>query len=258
MKKSIAIAWAALAAASAFADPRADEVARGYFAVEKPRDTRAVASMVIVDRSGASKTRKLEMSSRQTSTGRDSFVRFLEPADVAGTKLLTLSAKEGGSDQRLYLPALKKARKISSSGKDGNFVNSDLSFYDMEDREFGDFDYSFISEGEAAPDEALSGLRFYKIEMRPKDAAAPYARIVGWIDMDSRLLRRSECYDRKDGALIKTILFAKVVSIEGIYVTTETVVANVRTRGSTRLKVSDIKVNGGLGDDVFSLKNLER
>jgi hypothetical protein len=258
MKKSIAIVLAALAAAAAWADPKAEEAARAYFAVEKPRDTRAVASMVIVDKGGSRKTRKLEMRSRETSLGRDSFVRFLEPADVAGTKLLTLATKDGGSDQRLYLPALKKARKIASSGKDGEFVNSDLSFYDMEDREYGDFAYSLVSENEAAPDQALAGLRFIKIQMTPKDVEAPYSRIVGWIDADSHLLRKSECYDRKDGELLKTILFARVESIKGIWVTRETVVANVRKKSSTRLEVVDIGVNEGMGDEVFSLKNLER
>jgi hypothetical protein len=258
MKKSIAFALAALAAASAFADTRAEEIARAWFAVEKPRDTRAVASMVIVDKGGARKTRKLEMSSRQTAAGRDSFVRFLEPADVAGTKLLTLAVKEGGSDQRLYLPALKKARRIASSAKDGEFVNSDLSFYDMEDREFGDFAYSFLSEGAAAPDEALAGLRLCAIEMTPKDPLAPYSRIIGRIDMDSHLLRKSECYDRKDGSLLKTILFARVESIKGIWVTTETLVANVRKRSSTQLKVAELRINEGLDDEVFSVKNLER
>jgi hypothetical protein len=258
MKKSLAIAAAAILAAAAFADPKADQIVRRHFDLETPKDSRSIASMTIVDKSGGKKIRKLEMLSKEAAEGRNSFVRFLEPADVAGTKLLTLASKGGGSEQRLYLPALKKVRRIASGTKDGDFVGSDLSYYDMEEREFDDFSYSLLAENEGAGDESLAGLAFYKVEMKPKDAEAPYSRIVAWIDMSNYALRKSECYGRRDGALAKTIVFAKTDRVGGVLVNLETIVTSARRKSSTILKVSDLKVNEGIGDEAFSLKNLEK
>jgi hypothetical protein len=258
MKKPIAIVIAALLAASAFADPKGEEIARKHFDLEKPNDSRAVASMTIVDKNGGRKARKLEMLSKEGLDGRNSFVRFLEPADVAGTKLLTLARKGESSDQRLYLPALKKVRRIASSAKDGDFVNSDLCFYDMEERKYEDFTYAFLSEGASAGDESLASLKFFKVEMRPKDVQAPYSRLVAWIDMGSYALRMSECYDRRDDKLVKTIVFAKVEAIRGILFNTETRVTSARKKSSTLLQIADIKINTDLGDGIFSVNNLEK
>jgi hypothetical protein len=258
MKKFLAIAAAAVVAASIFADPKGDEIARRHFDLETPKDSRSIASMTIVDKNGGRKVRKLEMLSKEAADGRNSFVRFLEPADVAGTKLLTLASKGGGSEQRLYLPALKKVRRIASGTKDGDFVGSDLSYYDMEERKFDDFTCALLAENETAGDDGLAGLVFYKVEMKPKDAEAPYSRIVAWIDMSSYALRKSECYGRRDGALVKTIVFAKTDRVGGVLVNLETIVTSARKKSSTVLKVSDLKVNEGVGDEAFSIKNLEK
>ncbi len=78
------------------------------------------------------------MQYTQDTPGQDSYIEVLEPADVAGMRFLTLA--EAGEDiQRMYLPALGSARRISGSAKKGRSLGSDLFFYDMEDHKFEDF-----------------------------------------------------------------------------------------------------------------------
>jgi hypothetical protein len=258
MKRFAALcAVIALCAAPALADPKGDEVARIYFSLPKPSDTRAVATMTIVAKSLSRKVRKLEMLTREGPRGRDSLVRFLEPADVAGTKFLTLAKEGGGSEQRLYLPALKKTRKIASSAKDGAFVNSDLSFYDMEPRSFDDCAYVLLSESEAAPDEALAGKRFYRLEMRPKDPEAPYSRMVAWVCMDDGDIYRLECFDRRDGGLVKVIVFERIELIKGSLIATRTKVSDLRKGSTTVMALGELMVDEGVKDEAFSLKSLE-
>ncbi len=254
----LALAVSALAV-PAFADPKGEEIAHKYFDLKKADDTRAPGSvMTLIDKSGVRKTRKLDIFYQDTSTGKNAYMVFSEPADVNGTKFLTLGHRGEDSDQRLYLPALKKVRKIATSGKDGEFVNSDLWFYDLEERYFEDNTYTFLSENETIADKALSGMKFNKIEMKPVKASCPYAKAVAFVNADNNFVYRMDCYDKKDGSLLKTILFAKVDTLKGILVPTQMVVTNFKKGTRTLLQLNNVEVNVGLKDEVFSVKNLEQ
>jgi hypothetical protein len=258
MKRFLCVGLALTLTAAAFADTRGDEIAHLYFGLAKAKDTQASATMTLIDRSGNRKLRKLEIYYRETSEGKDAYIDFLEPADIAGTKFLTLSHRGGSSEQRLYLPALKKTRRISSDDKGGAFVNSDFSFYDLEDRNFEDNTYTFISEGQSIADKAFEGMKFYKIEMKPKDASAPYSRTIAYVNMDDHFVYRLDCFDRRGGDLLKTILFVKVERLEGCLIPTETLVENFKTGSKTLLAMSGVQVNCGLSPRIFSVQNLER
>lgn len=244
--------------AAASADERGDSIAKKHFAVKKADDTKADATMTLVAKSGSQKVRKLQINYKETVKGKNAFLVFSSPADIAGTKFLTLANKGSDSDQRLYLPGLKNTRKISSSGKDGEFVNSDFYFYDMEDRYYEDYNYTFMSENEALPDAAFAGMKFFKVSMTPKATNSPYVKTVAWVNMSNYLIYQMQCFDKKDGALLKTIKFVKIPTIKGVYVPTDVVVVNHKKGTKTMLSMSNVQVNIGLKDDVFSVQNLEQ
>ena len=258
MKRVVCAGLCLALAAGAFADTKGDEIARLYFGLSKANDTQASATMTLIDRNGARKARKLEIYYRETSEGKDAYMVFSEPADVAGTKFLTLAHKGADAEQRLYLPALKKTRKISSAGKDGEFVNSDFYFYDLEDRSFEDNTYSFIADNLTIADKAFDGMTFSKIEMRPKDTQAPYSRTIAYVNTADHFVYKLECYDRKDGALLKTFLFVKVESLKGHLIPTQALVENNKKGTKTLLAMSDVRVDTGLKSELFSVKNLEQ
>lgn len=258
MKRQVIAGICIALAAAAFADTKGDEIARSYYGLSKASDTKANATMTLIDKTGSKKVRKLEINYRETGEGKDAYLVFSSPADVAGTKFLTIAHKGADAEQRLYLPALKKTRKISSSGKDGAFVNSDFYFYDLEDRNFDDNTYTFVAADQTIADKAFEGMKFDKIEMKPKDATTPYSRTIAYINQNDHFVYKLECYDRKDGALLKTILFVKVESIKGHLIPIQTLVANNKSGTKTLLEMTEVQVNVGVKAELFSEKNLEK
>jgi hypothetical protein len=258
MKRQIIAGLCAVLAASAFADAKGDDIARAYYGLSKAADIKTAATMTIIDKSGGRKVRQLEIDYREGPEGKDAYMAFSAPADVAGTKFLTIAHKGADAEQRLYLPALKKTRKISSSGKDGAFVNSDFYFYDLEDRRFEDNAYGFVAADQTIADKAFEGMKFDKIEMKPVDADAPYSKVYAYANQADHFIYKLECFDKKDGALLKTILFVRVESVKGHLVPTQTVVSNNKTGTKTLLAMSDLKVDVGANPELFTEKNLEK
>lgn len=253
------IACVVLLAGVAQADSKGEQIAHKYFDRKQPTDTRALGStMTLIDSSGGRKTRKLDLYYQEKSTGQNAFTAFSEPADVSGTKFLTIGHRGGDSDQRLYLPALKKVRKIAASAKDGEFVNSDFWFYDLEERYFEDNTYTFLSENETIPDKAFAGMKFYKIEMAPTRGTSPYAKAVAYVNMDNSYIYKMECFDKKDGSLLKTMLVVKLGELKGFLVPEQLMMINHKKGTKTLLQFNDLAVNVGLADDVFSVQNLEK
>jgi hypothetical protein len=256
MKRIAGLVLALLMAGAAFGDAKGDEIAKKYYGRKKADDTTGLATMTLIDKAGTKKVRKLEMFTKEGAEGKNSFVNFLEPADVAGTKFLTLTHRGSDSEQRLYLPALKKDRKISSSSKDGEFVNSDFFYYDMEDRFIEDNTNTFLSDEETIADKAFTGMKFSKIELKAKADNCPYAKTIAYVNMADNFIYKMECYDKKDNSLLKTVLFVKVDTIKGVLIPVQTLVTNHRKGTRTLLQMNDMKVNVGLKDEVFSVKNL--
>jgi outer membrane lipoprotein-sorting protein len=253
----IAVALAVGFVATVGADAKGDEIAAKYFGHTKAADTSANAVMTLIDKSGNKKVRELDMYTKDSAAGAFSFIEFQKPADVAGTKFLITPVKGADAEQRLYLPALKKTRKIASSDKSGEFVNSDLTYYDMQDRKLEDNTYTFLAENETLADKAFEGMKFFKIEVKAKASDSPYSKSVFWINADDFHAAKVEAYDAKGGALLKTILFVKYDEQKGVKMPVQTMVTNHKKGTKTLLQLNNLKVNTGLSDTVFSVKNLE-
>jgi len=253
----IAAVLVVFGATLAFADPKGEQIARLHADLKKAADTSAVATMVLIDANGSRKTRSLEMFAKTAPGVEYSFINFLAPADVAGTKFLTIKKDGSDSEQRLWLPALKKTRKIAASSKGGDFMGSDLSYWDMETHEFGDLDYAFLAADQSLPDPAFKGMKFDKIELKPKDSSAPYSKTIAWVNQDNHYYYQIETYG-KDGNLWKTIQMVKVETLGGVLVATQTLVENHQKNSKTLLQLGKMKINAGVAQDVFSIQNLER
>jgi hypothetical protein len=259
MIKSHFIALSLLVASGfVFADARGEEIAKTYIDMKAPTDTSATMVMTITDRGGVVKTRKMKMVTKETSQGTKSFMEFIEPADVKGTKFLTVSKQGVDADQRLYLPAMKKVRKISSSSKDSEFVGSDFYFFDMQKHYLNEAEYTFVADGETLPGDAFAGMKFSKISVVFKDKTVPYAKCVVWVDMATNIMRKTECYDKKDGALLKVISVDEIKAIKGYLLPISTTVSNVKKGSSTQLSMRDLLVDTGIKDSEVGVERLER
>jgi outer membrane lipoprotein-sorting protein len=250
MKRFLILTIIALLSFAVFADEKGDAVAKKHFDAKKADDLRSSATMTLIDKSGAQKVRKLDMYEKEGPEGKNAFTEFNEPADIKGTKFLVIAHKKTDDEQRLYLPAMQKVRKISSSDKSGKFVNSDLFFYDLEDREFGDYQYTYIKE------DTFNGKPTDVVEMKPVDAKSPYLKAIAWVEKENSGIVKMETYDKK-GMLWKTFTFTIEV-IQGINIPKKTEINNVQENHKTVLELNAIKVNSGLKSDIFSMQNLEK
>lgn len=235
-----------------FADAKGEEIAKKTYDLKEANDQYSMGTMVLIDKKGEKKLRKVEMYTKKTKVGTNSYIEFLEPADVKGTKFLTIGYDKGDDDQRLYLPALKKVRKISSSQKDGSFMGSDISYYDMEERSFEDSEYKYIKE------EIYNNIDCFVIESTPKDKSAPYSKQIMWISKNDYFPYKIECYDKKRDTLIKTIVAVETKTIDGVIIRTKMVVDNQKDGTKTLFQLENVKVNIGIKDDIFSVQNLEK
>ena len=164
---------------SIYSDIDANEISKKNFNLKKADDDYSLVSIVIIDDKGNKKTRKIKMYSKEDESGKITFIEFTEPADLKNTRLLTISSKEGADDQRLYLPALNKVRKITSSNKEGKFMGSDLYYYDLETRYFEDCTYEYVKE------DVYNKMECWVINSYPKDKDAPYSKMQSWISKEN-------------------------------------------------------------------------
>ncbi|OHD24013.1 MAG: hypothetical protein A2Y34_10245, partial [Spirochaetes bacterium GWC1_27_15] len=230
MKKLLVVFITVLFAFALFADEQGDQIAQKNFNLKDSKDSYSEVTMILIDKDGNKKSRKLTMFGKETSKGRNSYVEFSEPADVKGTKFLTIGNKIGDDEQRLYLPALKKTRLISSSSKNGKFVGSDLYYYDMEDKDISEFTFKFLK------DDTFNNKNCFVLEMTPKDKNAPYSKTIAWIAKDDFFAYKLEAYDKKDGELLKVLVMVEVKVIDGVMIPTKTVVENKKDGTKTLLQ----------------------
>ena len=132
--------------------------------------------------------------------GDRSRVEFMSPADVNGTKLLTWTHKKGDDDQWLFMPAIKRIKRISSRNKSGSFMGSEFAYEDMSSQEVEKYTYRFVEETK------LDGREVWKYERYPVDRRSGYKRQIIWTDKEYMNALRVEYYDRKD-ELLKTAVF---------------------------------------------------
>jgi hypothetical protein len=218
--------------------------------LKEPSDAYSEGTLILTDKKGNQKQRKMKMYTRKRDEGYDSFFEILSPADVAGMKFLTL-ARKGDDEQRMYLPAMGKSRKIASSGKDGKFLGSDIYFYDLEDHDLDDYTYKYIKN------ETWNDKEYFIVEAYPRNEDAPYSKLVNWVRTDNYHAYKMELYDKKQNRLLKTMTITETSILQDIIIDTRMEVTNHLENSKTIYSQVNNKVNIGLSEDIFTVRNLE-
>ena len=147
-------------------------------------------------------------------------------------------------DQWLYLPALKRVKRISSANKSGPFVGSEFAFEDFTALELNKYDYTWLGE------EAVDGMAMDVVERRPRYDNSGYTRQVSWIDQEVFQVRRVEFYDRR-GDLLKTLTLADYREYDGVWRSHRMEMVNHQTGKSTTLEQNNYQFQTGLTDGDF-------
>jgi len=178
-------------------------------------------------------------------------IRFTSPADIEGTGFLSFEKEDESAEQFLYLPALRRTRRIVSSQKDHGFVNTDFTYEDMERRQV--INYTHIISG----NEKKQQNDCWILESRPvKKTNSQYSLIKSWIAKETHVPMFVEYYNKK-GRLIKEYSVAKLLKIQGVWTEIEIVMADLERKHRTLIRINNITYNTELPDDIFTRRNLE-
>ncbi len=185
--------------------------------------------------------------------GDKSLTVFNNPRDVKGTAFLNFTHKTGDDDQWLFLPALKRVKRISSRNKSGSFMGSEFAYEDISSQELEKYTYKWIR------DEVYEGEDCFVIELYPVDKKnSGYTRQVNWIDKREYRVMKVEYYDRKKSHL-KTLTFNGYKKyLDKFWRADEMEMVNHQNGKSTQLLWSDYKFQTGLTDKDFSKSSLKR
>ncbi|MDX1496130.1 MAG: outer membrane lipoprotein-sorting protein [Salinisphaeraceae bacterium] len=164
-------------------------------------DSKVDMEMILRNRQGQESTRELRSQSlEKVDEGDWSMIIFDKPKDVKGTALLTYSYKEKDDDQWLFLPALKRVKRIASNNKSGPFMGSEFAYEDLSSQEIEKYtDYKWLRD-EACGD----GLECFVIQRVPVDEKSGYTKQIAWLDKEEYRVYKVDFYDRKD-ELLKTL-----------------------------------------------------
>ena len=167
-------------------------------------DNKSVSKMILRNKHGQKSIRELRRHAfeiNETGLGDKSLVIFDSPRDIKGTGLLSHTKILKPDDQWIYLPALKRVKRISSSNKSGPFVGSEFAYEDLLSQEVDKYSYKFLG------DEKCSNLECYKVERIPLYKNSGYTKQIIWWDKEEYRIQKIEFYDRKN-SLLKTLVYS--------------------------------------------------
>ncbi|WP_137820966.1 outer membrane lipoprotein-sorting protein [Pseudomonas sp. D(2018)] len=240
---------------AADAEQEGHAIARAYDISDAGfRDSRVKVRMVLRNAVGQEVSRDLLLSTLEkdgTDTGDKTLVVFLSPADVRDTALLSHPHVQEADDQWLYLPAIKRVKRISTSNKSGPFVGSEFAFEDFTSQELEKYRYEFVRR------DSIGGRPVDVVTRFPRDTHSGYSRQVAYFDVENKQPLRVEFFDRKQ-ELLKTLDLSDYRNQNGIWRPHFQKMVNHQTGKSTDLQMSGYEFGVGLKASDFDSSALNR
>ena len=225
---------------------KSDDAMSGY------KDSISKMTMTLINARGQEKIRTMNMKVLEGKEEDKSLMEFLTPADVKGTKFLSYEHVNKDDDQWLYLPALKRVKRIASKNKSGSFMGSEFSYEDLSAFNVKKYTYS----GDATKAK-LDAKDVYITTSVPVSKYSGYTKLVSYIDAKTYLVQKVEYFDRKK-KLLKTSYFGEYNKIGSIYRMSKITMKNTQNDKTTILVWSDEKIKNELKDKDFHKRYLKR
>jgi len=208
--------------------------------------------MVITAKNGTTSERVIDQYSKDGPNGARTVIVFQSPANVAGTRFLTMDTAGGSSDQWIFLPSLGRVRRIAASESGGNFMGTDFSYDDISsmDRELSLDTHTLLRE------ETLNGKSCYVVQSVPKDNTYQYSKTITWIDKTGFLIYKSEMYNRR-GEMVKVMEMSDFKDAQGRLTPMQTKISTVGAGTSTTIFMEIIKYDDPIPEGVFTTAYLE-
>jgi hypothetical protein len=216
-------------------------------------DFTAKMLMVLRNKEGQESTRSIKLSSLEVQDDGDkSLSVFDSPRDIKGTAFLSYTHSLKPDDQWLFLPALKRVKRIASANKSGPFVGSEFAYEDLTSQEVEKYTYNWLR------DETIDGQTLFVVEATPAYANSGYTRQVVWIDSEMHQPVKIMFYDRKN-SLLKTLENTEWKQhLSKYWRPGRMYMKNHQTLKATELIWSDYTFKAGLTDRDFDQSTLKR
>ncbi len=216
----------------------------------------STVTLTISEKNGSVRTRKLNMITKSYDDGTiKRMVKFLDPADVRGTAMLIVDSKDAQDDMWIYLPALKKTRRIVSTEKGKSFMSSEFSNADMSSGSNADFKISHL------PESGKNDVWVIQNVPVSDDKADEYgfSKKVTYLEKSSLKTKKIDFYNF-DGDLFKTIEIVATQPLTGKegYVMTDMLAKNHLNGRSSRVKFDQVNTTASIPDNTFIADNLSR
>jgi len=216
-------------------------------------DIKTELSMVLRNRQGQESKRRMRSKILEVEgDGDKSLIVFDYPRDIKNTAFLSYTHALKADDQWLYLPALKRVKRISSNNKSGPFMGSEFAYEDISSQEVEKYKYKFIK------DDQINGRDAFVVERYPQYKHSGYTRQIAWVDKEMYQPLKIIFYDRKD-SLLKELIFVDYKQYLGkFWRPLRLEMVNQQNGKSTTLEYKDYQFQTGLTDADFNRNSLKR
>jgi uncharacterized protein len=240
------LAWAA--------GPTAAELMERNAAVTRFSTATSSAQFVLENKDGARRTRLAQMASKLQPGGRDTMrlVRFEAPADIRGTGTLLIERAGGEDDMWVYLPAMKKVRRLVASNKRDSFIGTDFSYGDVIGHKVTDWRHTLL------PEQLRDGVPHHVVESLPATPGVQnesgYGRRVTWLRKDNTATSFVEVFDTA-GQPLKRFSFHDIRLVDAAQQKWQAMKAeatNLQTGHRTVISFQNFKVGEPLADELFA------
>lgn len=216
--------------------------------------------MLLTNKKGKTQSRKTIIYRKDYDGERKSMIVFQSPTNVKGTGFLSFDYHDNSKDddQWLYLPALKKTRRISASNRGDYFLGTDFTYEDIKlGSKMSVHDYN----GNTIKTEVIDGKKCYLIESKPKNDKIKkelgYSKVQTWVDSEIWMVRKAKYWDEA-GNLLKTSNVSSIQKIDGIWTIQKLEAVNHKTGHKTTITFSNVDYKTSVEDDLFTEESLMR
>jgi len=203
--------------------------------------------------------RKVQSDGTHNST----FTRFHSPAEVRNEGILIVENSTGKNDVLLYLPAYKKIRRVESQQQSGSFMGSVFSYSDIATPHVDEYQYT-VGKDEPCPTKESASIKCHVVEAVPTSddikERTGYTKSVAWVRQDNFMVVKGEYYNLQ-GELFKRLEASQIKLVDPRnqkWLSHSLFISNLKTGDYTRLEFTNVKVNGGISDAIFTQQNLQK
>jgi len=240
--------------------PLGDEVARRINARDEGESSSRRVTMELIDKRGKSRVREAYFLRRFFGAEKRTAIFYVTPTNIKDTAFLTWDHPEPDveDDQWLYLPALRKVRRISAADRGDYFLGTDLTYEDIKkESKVSIRDYTWKTIGE----EKVDGHACIRVEAVPVDERISrelgYSRVISWVDSQIWIVRQADYWDRA-GRHLKTTHISDIREVDGIWTPHRIEVRNHRTQHRTVFSIDQVDYASGVEEELLTKRAIAR